>query len=147
MIATLNAAMCSTGEISNTIHCKDEGPRQCSMELVEYIARQYDHPKIAMFGLQPAMAEALSAVFLLRIFDLDQQNEGKVFNNSAVETGKYSLQKLEEWCDLFLVTGSTIVNGTIDHFLEREKPVIFYGTTIVGPARLLGLKHFCPRAT
>ena len=47
------------------------------------------------------------------------------------------------WCDIALVTGTTMVNGTING-IETEKPVIFFGVTIAGPARLLGLAHFCP---
>jgi len=47
-----------------------------------------------------------------------------------------------DWCDVALVTGTTIVNNTIDQF-KISKPVIFYGVTISGVAKLLGLNHFC----
>ncbi len=147
IVATLNAHMCSIGEITATIHCKDAEPKQCSVELVEHISRQYGRPRIVMIGLQPAMADTLSENFPLRVLDLDPQNAGKKFNNTVVEDANYSLQELENWCDLFLVTGSTVVNGSIDPFLERKKPVIFYGTTIAGPAKILGLTRFCSRAT
>ncbi len=144
VVASLNALLRSINKIEGTIHCKDSGPRLCSSYLVEEISGRYGRPKIAMVGLQPAMAEALSAVFSLRIVDLDQQNKEKRFNDTLVETEGYSVSELEKWCDLLLVTGSTIINGTIDQFLELKKPVIFFGTTIAGPARLLGLNHFCP---
>jgi len=147
IIAALNAVLRGGNIVGRTIHCKDDGPRLCSSELVEKISSSYGKPKITMVGLQPAMAEALSANFTLRIVDLDQQNNGKRFNDTVVETGAYPVSELEEWSDLFLVTGSTIVNGTIDQFLHLETPVLFFGTTIAGPAKLLGLKHFCPRGT
>jgi len=47
-----------------------------------------------------------------------------------------------EWCDIAIVTGTTVVNNTIDQFTIR-KPVIYYGVTISGAVKLLGLNHFC----
>ena len=49
-----------------------------------------------------------------------------------------------EWADLLLVTGTTIVNGTIDRFLTH-KPDLFYGTTIAGAAELMNWPRFCAR--
>ncbi len=46
------------------------------------------------------------------------------------------------WADIFLVTGTTLLNGTIGDFL-RDKPIIFYGTTIAGAAYLVGWERFC----
>ncbi len=147
IVAALNAALRESNIVERTIHCKDEGPGFCSNDLVEKISTCYGKTKITMVGLQPAMAEALSANFSLRIVDLDQQNNGKRFNDTVVETGPYLVSELEEWSDLLMVTGSTIINGTIDQFISLETPVIFFGTTIAGPAKLLGSKHFCPRSS
>jgi len=53
-----------------------------------------------------------------------------------------------DWCDLALVTGTTVVNGTIKLILEIAKTkIVFYGISIAGVARLFGLKRFCPRST
>jgi len=53
---------------------------------------------------------------------------------------------LMRWCDLALVTGTTVVNGTIEPILEMaQEKAIFYGISIAGVARLLGLERFCPR--
>ena len=47
-----------------------------------------------------------------------------------------------------LVTGSSIVNGTIDGikslFETAGKPLVFFGNTISGAAALLGLDRLCP---
>jgi uncharacterized membrane protein YgdD (TMEM256/DUF423 family) len=51
-----------------------------------------------------------------------------------------------KWADLLLVTGTTLVNGTLPDFLV-QKPVIFYGTTIAGAAHLMGWERFCARST
>jgi hypothetical protein len=50
-----------------------------------------------------------------------------------------------------LITGSTLVNGTIDGLMEsalrHQKRAVFYGTTIAGAAYLLGLERLCPCST
>lgn len=45
------------------------------------------------------------------------------------------------WSDVLLVTGTTLVNNTIN-FYPIEK-ALFYGTTIAGAAYLMGFKRFC----
>ena len=115
-------------------------------DLVEHIQARFGNPKVVLIGLQPAIAETLSARLEMRIMDLDPANENKTFNGVKVETNPYSITDLEGWADLFLVTGSTIVNGSLDQFLDLKKPVLFFGTTIAGPAELLGLERICPRS-
>ena len=52
------------------------------------------------------------------------------------------------WCDLALVMGTTVVNGTLEAILEvAGAKAVFYGISIAGVARLLGLERFCPRST
>ena len=50
------------------------------------------------------------------------------------------------WADLILCTGSTLANGSIVEYLNLNKDVRFYGTTLAGAARLLDLKRVCFRA-
>ena len=147
IVATLNAFLRKIGRINCTVHCKDEGPALCSGELADELKRQYGNPKIVMIGLQPAMAEVLAKKFPLKIMDLDPDNADKTFGEVRVETNPYDVAELEKWADLFFVTGSTVVNGSIDQFLDLKKPVIYFGTTIAGPAELLGLKRICPRSS
>ena len=53
-----------------------------------------------------------------------------------------------EWCDLALVTGTTVVNGTLDAILEvAGTKAVFCGISIAGVAELPGLERFCPRST
>ncbi len=48
-------------------------------------------------------------------------------------------------CNLTLVTGTTVVNGTIEPILKIEGgKAVFYGISIAGVARLLGLERFSP---
>ena len=140
-IASLNATMRYLGLIDKSVHCKDNEPRECGAHISEFVKNKYGHPKIAMVGLQPRLVEALAKDFEIKVTDLDQAN---------INTEKFGVmiqgpQKTQEhiaWCDLIVVTGSTIVNSTITDFLTG-KPVLFYGVTITGAAKLLGLDTYC----
>jgi len=140
-ISSLNAVLRYLGLITKTTHCKNDEPRQCGYELAKYIEENFSHPKVAMVGLQPRIVEALSKRFELRVTDMDQANIGTEKFGCTIH-GSQRTQEHLEWCDIVLVTGTTVVNNTIDQFMI-SKPVIYYGITISGAAKLLGLKHFC----
>jgi hypothetical protein len=142
LIASLNAVMRHLGLITKTVHCKDNQPRECSYELARYIGENYGQPKVAMAGFQPRMVEALAKNFELRVTDMDRDNIGKEKFGAKIYDPSHTKENLN-WCDIALVTGSTIVNNTLAQF-RISKPVIFYGVSITGAAKLLGLSHFCP---
>jgi hypothetical protein len=140
-ISSLNAVMRYLGLTDRTIHCRDNEPRQCSYDLVRYIEDNYGRPKIAMVGLQPRIVEALSPRFELKVTDLDQDNIGTEKFGVTIQDPDKTAENLE-WCDIAMVTGTTVVNDTIDQF-RIAKPAIFYGITVAGTAKLLGLNHWC----
>jgi hypothetical protein len=140
-VSSLNAVMRHLGLTTKTIHCKDNEPRECSHELVKHIKKVYGNPRVAIVGLQPRMVEVLSKSFELKVTDMDQANIGSEKFGVMIYSPEKTSEHLE-WCDVALVTGTTIVNDTIDQF-QIAKPVIFYGITISGVAKLLGLNHFC----
>ena len=141
-ISSLNAIMKHLGLIDQTVHCRDNQPRECSRELVSYIEKNYGQPRVAMVGFQPRMVEALAKSFELRVTDMDQANIGQEKFGVRIDDPSQTEENLK-WCDIAVVTGTTIVNDTFKQF-QIAKPVIFYGVTISGAAQLLGLKHFCP---
>jgi hypothetical protein len=140
-ISTLNAAMNHVGLIRRVVHCRDEEPRLCSLELLGYIREKFGQPKLFLAGFQPRMVEVLSKAFPLKVTDLDPDNIGKERFGIRIEGADRTRAKLS-WCDVALVTGTTIVNDTIWEFFTR-KPTVFYGVTISGAAKILGLNHFC----
>ena len=140
-ISSLNAVTRYLGLTERTIHCRDNEPRQCSYELVNYIEGNYGRPKIAVVGLQPRIVEALSSKFELKVTDLDKDNIGTEKFGVMIQGPDKTPENLE-WCDMALVTGTTVANDTIDQF-NIDKPVVFYGITIAGTAKLLGLNHWC----
>lgn len=142
LISTINAVCKYLNIVDKTIHCKDEEPERCSKKLVKYIKENYGFPKVALIGFQPAMLEKLSKNFEIRVADLDEDNIGKVKYGIEIEDGRIYIEKILNWCDVIIATGSTIANSTITVFLNN-KPVIFYGTTIAGVAKIMDLNHFC----
>lgn len=143
LIATLNAVCKYLKIIDRSVHCKDEEPEECAKKLVEYIKENYGNPKIALIGLQPAMLERLSQNFNIRVVDLDKGKIGKIKFGVEVENAEEKTEDVLNWCDIIMATGSTVANDTIRKFFN-EKPVIFFGTTIAGAAKLMNLHRFCP---
>ena len=144
LVASLNAVMCSHGLVTNTIHCTDKEPEICARQLSDTILSRFGHPKIAFIGFQPAMIASLSKSFKLRVVDLDEDNIGKYKFNIFIE-GPDDTEDVLSWSDVILATGSTSVNTTITRFLGT-KPVIFYGVTIAGIAKMYGFERYCPCA-
>jgi hypothetical protein len=141
-IAGFNAVMRDFGRVSNTVHCKDTEPRRCAEQFPAFVTEHFGAPKIAFVGYQPAMIEKLSRSFDLRVIDLDKDNIGANRFGLVIE-GPEKTDDILSWGDIILATGSTCVNGTILSFLD-EKPVVFYGVTVAGPAVLHGYQRFCP---
>ncbi|WP_319407884.1 Rossmann-like domain-containing protein [uncultured Desulfosarcina sp.] len=144
-VAALNAALRHLDRIGGTVHCRDEEPGQCAEALRDHIHSRYGKVKIVQIGLQPRMVETLTARFPLRVLDMDPDNIGSRKYGPVIESPDNTPTAIA-WADLLLVTGTTIVNGSLPAFLG-SKPVIFYGTTIAGAAHLMGWERFCARST
>jgi hypothetical protein len=140
-ISSLNAVLRYLGMITKTKHCREDEPKLCSQELANYIEKNYGDVRVAIVGLQPRMVEALSQRFEVRVTDLDKANIGTEKYGTVIDGPDKTDENLD-WCDVAMVTGTTVVNDTIDQFIIA-KPAIFYGVTVSGVARLLGLNQFC----
>ncbi len=141
-ISTLNAILNYLKLTNKTIHCKNDEPRECAKNAVDFIKMEFGNPKIFLIGYQPRFIEIFSEYFRLRIVDLDNEMIGKKINGVLVETEE-STGKNIKWADLLWITGTTVVNNTIERFLKVKKDKVFYGTTIAGAAHILSLKRFC----
>ncbi len=143
-VAALNAVLRHLGRIGGTIHCKDQGPGECGKALLPFILQEPRGRKVALVGFQPRMAENLAGKVSLRVLDMDPDNVGREKFGVTIE----SAAKTEDavlWADQLLVTGTTLVNGTISRFMGKT-PAIFYGTTIAGAAFLMGWERYCPKS-
>ncbi|SEW44767.1 Rossmann-like domain-containing protein [[Clostridium] fimetarium] len=142
-ISTMNAVMRKLDLADHTIHCKNDGPELCGKQFVPYMKDHYNNPKIALIGYQPSILENLAAVFDLRVLDLNPDNVGQLRYCIKVEHGINDYDEVINWADIILCTGSTICNGTIVNFLNLNKDVLFFGTSIAGAATILELKRVC----
>ena len=143
-ISSLNAVLRHLNKVQGTVHCRDKSPAFCAAELVHFLKERYGQIKITQVGFQPRMLELLSAAFECRILDMDPDNIGSSKFDVVVE-GPEATAEAVSWADLLLVTGTTIVNATIDNFLN-QKPILFYGTTIAGAAHLMNWDRFCAKS-
>ncbi|MHB9944035.1 hypothetical protein CF095_01255 [Clostridium botulinum] len=142
-IATSNAILKYLGLIESTVHCKNEEPELCGEKHLNYLKEFYSDSKIALVGFQPSILEHIKDNFHVRVLDLNADNIGKIKYGTLIEDGKKDYQSVIDWADIVLCTGSTICNGSIVNFLNLNKKVIFYGTTIASAAYILGLKRVC----
>lgn len=150
LVATMNAVLRSLGLVRGTVHCRDCGPKMCAKSTESWI-REQKAEKIGMIGLQPSLLEAAVSVMCPEnVMVSDLAEAGKELCSVKVLDGMDS-SLIFEMCPLVLITGSTIVNGTIDGLMELSKKhgnrVVFFGTTIAGAAYLLGLERWCQQST
>lgn len=150
MVATMNAVLRNFGLTGGTVHCKNTGPKECAL-LTEAWTAEQGIDKVGMVGLQPALLEAVvKALGPERVMVSDLAEAGQTRCSIKVLDGLDSTQIFEQ-CPLILITGSTLVNGTIDSLMETARQhgnrVVFFGTTIAGAAYLLGLERWCPCST
>jgi uncharacterized protein (DUF4213/DUF364 family) len=138
-ISGLNAVFRYLNLCDKTIHCKDAEPKLCANSLLNVIGTRNN---VFLVGYQPRFLEILSSQYNVRVADMDQDNIGMKIASVTIEPPD-TTPDIIEWSDLIFATGSTIVNGTITNFLNKNKPVLFYGVTISATAVILNLKKYC----
>jgi uncharacterized protein (DUF4213/DUF364 family) len=152
VVATLNAVASKLGIAEHVIHCRQEDPMRCGPELVARLAEGWpDVERVFLVGLQPAILKALVEHYgadHVRVVDRDAENIGAEKHGVTVQDGYEDISADIGWCDLMLVTGSSIVNGTLDELLEMSencsKPLVFFGNTIAAVAAVADLQRLCP---
>lgn len=142
-ISTLNAVLSYLELVSGNIHCKNDEPEKCGKAFREFLEENYLNKNIALIGFQPAILENIKDVVNLRVLDLDSKNVNTEKYGILIEDGIEKYQDVVDWADLILCTGSTVLNGSIRNFINLDKPVIFYGTSISGAAYLMSLDRKC----
>jgi hypothetical protein len=149
-IATFNALTARLGMAAGTRHCHDEEPEKCAGEMAEYLFNSLGGIRVGLAGLQPAILDNLVKTFgadNVKCTDLNPNNVGSIKYGAEIWDGHTDTVRLMEWCDLFLVTSSTIINNTFDDIREaaasRGRRLITFGVTGAGVAALLGLERLC----
>jgi uncharacterized protein (DUF4213/DUF364 family) len=152
-IATLNAVAAHLGLVGETRHCHDEEPEECAAQIAQYILADSGKIKVGLIGLQPAILENLALTFgrdNVRCTDLNPDNIGSTKYGAQIWDGRTETEKLIQWCELILVTSSTVVNGTFDEIREKAtlqgKRMIIFGVTGAGVAALTDMERLCFKA-
>lgn len=147
LVSTINAVLRNLGLVEGTVHCRDAGPADCAAALGRWL-KEEGIDRVGLVGMQPALFSALVEVLgPERVMVSDLSCAGEVRLGVKVQDG-LNPELLFESSPLVLITGTTLVNGTIDGLLEMAgrfgSRVVFYGTSIAGAAHLLGLERWCP---
>lgn len=149
--AGLNAVLRRLDLATGTIHCRNDEPNRCGEELTNLLYNRFGVAEYGLIGLQPAILEAMGDGFgtaRIRVLDLNEDNIGQERFGVTVWDGEKDLQKLIDWCEIGVATGSSVVNGSINDliksFAAASKPLVFFGNTISGVAALLDLPRLCP---
>lgn len=122
LVATISATYRYLGLVTNTQHCRNEEPELCGRRLaIELISKLPIDSKIAIIGFQPALVYYLSREFKnLRVTDMNPDNIGRIREGIVIEP--YTInQEVISWSNAVIVTGSTLVNNTIDNIIEWSK--------------------------
>ena len=152
VVAVLNALAAKLGLASHVVHCREEDPTRCGPELVGRLKQGFPKTrKVLLVGLQPAILTSLVdelGTQGVRVVDLDPENIDQVTGGVRVGNGSADISEDVDWCELMLVTGSSIVNGTLDELLamsrDASKPVVFFGNTVAAVAAVADLERICP---
>ena len=138
-ISGLNAVYRYLNLCDKTIHCKDAEPKECADKVSEFIGSRKN---VFLVGHQPRFLEMLVKQYNVRVVDMDQDNIGSDVFGTTIEPPEMTPDAVK-WCDLIFATGSTIVNGSITNFVNKDKPALFYGVTISAAAKILNLQTYC----
>ncbi len=145
--SALNAAFNHLNLIDKTIHCKGDDPKSCGKELAKQIQEKYDNPKITHIGYQPGHLEYCCKKFETFVTDQNPENIGKEKFGTRILPASDN-EKTMKKADLALITGSSVVNGSLPQLIKwckeyGTKPII-YGVSGKGASEILGIESFCP---
>ncbi len=149
-VATLNAVTAHLNMVTGVRHCHDEEPETCAAEIAPYIQNNYGEVKVGLVGYQPAILEHLAGTFgkdKVRCTDLNPKNVGSHRFGVEIWDGISEKSELIRWCDILLVTSSTLTNSTFDDIraeaASEGKRLIIFGVTGAGVSALLNLERVC----
>ena len=151
-VATINALLGNLKMAEKTVHCKDEEPEECALEIADSLLKKYGKTDVGLIGLNPAIAERLVDTFgpnHVRITDLNRDNIGEHRFGVEIWDGNERTEDLIDASDVVIFTGTTLVNNTFSRIWNRiqtqGKDYLVYGVTAAGVCLLLGIERICPR--
>ena len=151
-VATINALLSHLKMTDKTVHCKDEEPEECALEISKTVFERYGKTVVGLIGLNPAIAERLVETFgkdHVRITDLNRDNIGKKKFGVEIWDGDERTEDLVDASNVVIFTGTTLVNDTFGRIWNRiqskGKKYLIYGVTAAAVCELMGMERICPR--
>lgn len=145
-IAALNAAVSSLGLAPGTFPEGEEAKQRYADALCRFVTEHYGTGNIVLVGYDGYLVKRFMEEgwdFWTMDRDPDHISQDR-FHHVVVNNAKRNRESSFVWGKYFIVTGSTLCNGTILHYLNSEKELLFYGITCAGTAALLKLPWFSP---
>ncbi|MFC2019264.1 Rossmann-like domain-containing protein [Chloroflexota bacterium] len=150
-LSTLNAITACLGIATGVRHCRDDEPEKCGEHITHDILKRFGKTRVGLIGFQPAILENLTKRLgsqNVRSTDLNSANIGSYKYGIEIWDGKADTQQLIDWCQVVLVTSSTMANNTFDNIYQTAttlgKRFIIFGVTGAGVCALTSLERICP---
>ena len=106
----MNAVLRHLGLVEKTVHCKNDGPKECALLMGSWI-NERGISRVGLVGMQPALLEALTRTLGPdSVIVSDLADAGKERCGIKVLDGTDSTEVFEH-CQLIRMTGSTLVNA------------------------------------
>lgn len=143
-LAAVNAVMNHMGLCAGTFPAEFDERRLYTEALFRHMVDNYGRSNIILVGYDGYFVKKfVGAEIDFWTMDRDPDNISQDrFKHIVVNDGKYNREACFAWGRLFIITGSSLTNGTIVQYLDKGKDLLFYGITIAGAATLLGLPWF-----
>lgn len=149
-VAAANALAARTGQVRDTLHCRDDEPEDCARRIVAALQQDPATARVGLIGMNPAIAEALVGAFgagNVTITDRAPDVVGTEHFGVEILDGDRGLDTLLAASDVVLMTGTTLVNGTWGGILMRAEaagvPVHVFGVTAAAACALSGRPRLC----
>lgn len=145
-VAALNAAVSYLNLAPGTFPEGKEARYRYADALCRYVKEQFGTDHIILVGYDGYLVKRfMEEGFGFWTMDRDPDNITQDrFHHVVVNNAKRMRESSFIWGKYFIVTGSALCNGSVLHYLNTDKEVLFYGITCAGTATLLKLKWFSP---
>ncbi len=145
-VSALNAAMSRLNLCSGVFQEGEEFHAMYADALCRYVTEHYGRDNIVLVGYDGYLVKRFMDEKLgFWTLDLDPDNVSQDrFDHIVVNGAKLNRESGFAWGKIFIVTGSSLCNGTIIPYLNSGKELLFYGITCAGTAGLLNLSWFSP---
>lgn len=147
-VAVLNALARKANQVEHTIHCLNNEPEECALQVSRQLKEKHGLCNVGIIGYQPALLQHCAEKFgaqRVHLTDLNDELIGTVRYGVEIWDGMKDTQRLIECSDVLLVTGTILANGTYPDILAGigGKDFYFFGTTCAALAAINNIKRVC----